>query len=385
MTSTRESRQDTPAQQIEVDPGWLEDLDTPAPGTDEATTWIAAHWPQDPAALAAAVRERCDAGGCDRAFVVLDAVAGDEDLAALRNAAWPTLHVSRILRGVRGAPLERIDVDGRRRLTSIASRDGCVLAVVRRATAMSKTFTQQKFDAKAAGWNGFPGTPSYGHFRWMRRLLSDLAPPAPFDAVLDAGSGAGWVGIEAGRKQPLSRLAAFDPSSEMARFVRENAEDCRLEVDARVGFVEDPPFEETFDTVYNSGVISFAPDPTRFLDGLDRVVKPGGRLVIGDLNPLSWGFARRRRMRPVLPTRELSGVKREWVVAELARRGYEVESVHYYQLTWPIPEIIHRSQSRLVQALLLAANRIAVALDGAFGSPGHPLFDSWIVVARRHA
>jgi SAM-dependent methyltransferase len=316
--------------------------------------------------------------------ILVGSVPNDEaSLAALRNALWPVLHVNRVYRSRQGRPIERIEVESRRTLDGTsADHDGFVLVALRRLTAMSPTFTQEKFDRKASGWNGHPGSPGYGHFRWMRRLLSDLSPPRAGERVLDAGSGAGWVGIEAGKKAKLARLAAFDPSSEMVKFVVQNARDNGLEIDARVGFVEEPPFQEQFDLVYNSGVISFAPEPQRFLDGIDRVVKKGGRLVIGDLNPNSSGFARRRREKAVLPNRELNGVSRDRICEWLTARGYTVEFKRFYQLTWPIPEIAHRS-GHFVCACLLGLNRAATAIDGLLGSPLESLFDSWIVGATR--
>lgn len=361
------------------------DLDLGVPGLATDLT-IPVSLAGGPAAAAKVVLERCAAElpREGRVRIEIEGAAGDASLAALRNELWPELHVTRAYRCRRGEPIERIEVDARTRLAErIADRDAGVLLALRRSTAMSPSFTQEKFDKKAKGWNGEPGSPGYGHFRWMRRLLSDLGPPRDGERVLDAGSGAGWVGIEAGRKAKLARLAAFDPSPEMVKLVMQNARDNGLEIDARVGFVEDPPFEEEFDLVYNSGVISFSPDPKPYLDGLDRVIRRGGRLVIGDLNPRSSGFARRRAEKPVLPNRELNGVPRERIESWLVARGYRVDFRAFYQLTWPIPELAHRANSHPVSALLLGLNRAATALDRALGSRFESLFDSWIVGATK--
>lgn len=315
-----------------------------------------------------------------RVLVIGSRSASDTELASLRNHLWPTLHLQRVYRLRKGQPIERTDVRGTAAL-ALADRDGFAFACVRRETAMAPDVTAEKFDAKAAGWNGVPGTPQYGHHRWMRRLIALCAQPRAGEKAIDAGSGAGWVGIEAARFG--ARMSAFDPSPEMVRFVKQNAEDNGVAVDARVGFVEDPPFAEDFDLVLNSGVISFAPDANRFLDGIDRLVRRGGRLVIGDLNPRSWGFTRRRRQRLMVPVRELNALTRDEVVARLKQRGYRIEFVRYYQLTWPIPEIAHRSNSRLLCWLLLQQNRAASAIDALFGARAAVLFDSWIIGARR--
>ena len=314
-----------------------------------------------------------------RALITGARAATQRDLAALRNRLWPTLHYQRVYRASDGT-IERTDVNGKSALDE-AGEDGFVVACLRREAAMAPDVTAEKFDAKAAGWNGDPGSPQYGHHRWMRRLLALCAKPRQGERTIDAGSGAGWVGIEAAIRG--ADLSAFDPSPEMVKFVRSNAEEAGVAVDARVGFVEEPPFDGDFELVLNSGVISFAPDPEHFLDGIDRLVKKGGRLVIGDLNPKSRGFARRRRGRLIIPVRELNGVTREEMIERLKKRGYDVDFVRYYQLTWPIPELGHHSRSHLVCWVLLQWNRGLSALDAMFGSRAAWAFDSWIVGATK--
>jgi SAM-dependent methyltransferase len=201
--------------------------------------------------------------------------------------------------------------------------------------------------------------------------------------VLDAGCGAGWVGIEAALAGAMA--SAFDPSPAMVEIAKRNAESCGVDLDARVGFVEDVPFERPFDVVLNSGVISFAPDADVFLRRLDALVESGGLLVIGDLNPLSRGFRRRRR-RPLLPARELNGLPRPLVESLLGDLGYTVEGRWYYQITFPLPEFMALSEQRMKGfgcGLSLLLNRSATAVDHAAGSRLRQQFDSWIVRARK--
>ena len=59
-----------------------------------------------------------------------------------------------------------------------------------------------------------------------------------------------------------------------------------------------------------------------------------------------------------------------------------------YQLTWPIPQVMHLSETRLRGALtrpLLALNRFGAGLDRALGSRFPDWFDSWVVHLRRRA
>jgi 2-polyprenyl-3-methyl-5-hydroxy-6-metoxy-1,4-benzoquinol methylase len=317
-------------------------------------------------------------------LMLLPGSPADEDLAALRDALWPALHVSAVYRGGADGGVRRQTLTGAETLPGSAGEPFTALLAWRRADAMGQEQTRAKFDANAAGWNGNPGSPTYGHYRWMRRLVALVARPLAGQRVVDAGCGTGWVGIEAARLG--ATLAVFDGSPGMIEIARANAAQTGVEVDARVGFVEQAPFERPFDVVLNSGVISFAPDPAVYLAALDRLVEPGGLLVIGDMNPLSRGFRRRRRSRPLLPTRELSGLPREQVAELLVARGYRLESARYYQLTRPVPQLMalsERSAGGLGCGALLLLNRAASALDAALGSHTAGSFDSWILRARK--
>ena len=200
------------------------------------------------------------------------------------------------------------------------------------------------------------------------------------------GCGAGWVGLEAARMG--ARLSAFDPSPEMIRIAASNAESLGIEARFEVGFAEASPFEGPFDRIISSGVVSFAPDPDAYFDGLDRVLRRSGTLVVGDLNFRSRGMRRRRLKKPVLPLRELNALKREQAIVHLRRRGYRIERVGFYQLTRPVPQLMHLAEARLGGlgcASLLLLNRLAHFLDGITGSRAAHLFDSFFVKAVKHA
>ncbi len=313
----------------------------------------------------------------------------DERLAAVRNALWPALHLLAIYRVRPDGRATRRTGEGKTVLAEgrPGATDGtsCTLLLLRRREdATGRQTTRAKFDANAAGWNGDPGSPSYGHYRWMRRLLALVARPRRGERALDAGSGTGWVGIEAALLG--AQVSAFDPSPAMIELARANAASVGVPLDARVGFVEAAPFEQPFDLVLNSGVISFAPDAAAFIEGIDRLVARGGRLVIGDLNPASRGFRRRRERLPLLPVRELGGLRRRQVEQLLVARGYRIAARRYYQLSWPVPQLMALSERRAGGfgcGLLLALNRLASALDALIGARCERGFDSWILVARK--
>lgn len=332
-------------------------------------------------AIAPRIVETADGALADDGALVVRGAASatPEDLAALRNGLWPAFHVVRA-RVEEGGRAVEWEVGGCRAVEP-TGRTGWSLLARRRLFALSPDTTQRKFDENAAGWSGDERSPAYPHFRWMRRIVAEFGAPAKGERVLDAGCGAGWVGIEAARLG--GRVSAFDPSPRMVEFARANAEREGVTLDARVGFVERPPFEESFPLVLNSGVLSFAPDADRFLDGLTGTVAPGGRLVIGDLHPGSRGFERRRRRRPVLPAREMNALAAEDVARRLERRGLRVVGRRSYQTTSPFPEILHRTSSRAVGRAVLWVNRLSAFTAARFGVPGARWFDSWLLLAVR--
>ncbi len=315
-------------------------------------------------------------------------------LARWRDQLWPLVHLAAVYTVAADGSLTRRTGDGRRLgLGAVAAPRAAfsVLAGRRRAYTMSPAQTTLKFDANATGWDGRPGSPGYPHYRWMRRFVGRFVPARPGDRVLDFGSGAGWVGIEAALRTPDVVLRAFDPSPELVRIATENARAAGVrDFEARVGFGEDPPFpaadEPPFDLTISSGVVSFAPEAGPWLDGLARTVAPGGTLVIGDIHPGSRGFERRRAAKALLPVRELNAYTRDEVRRALEARGFRHLRSAGYQLTRPVPELMHVNETRLGGVLtypLLWLNQAAAGVDRRIGSPFQRHFDSWVMAFTR--
>lgn len=329
-------------------------------------------------------QERLSEDGC--LLVYSSRPVDKTTLARIRNALWPEFHVPAVYALERARPIVQYVLGGRQRTLKggDAETDGAVCAAVPRAKAMHPDAVIKKFDTNAPGWNHDPGAPSYGHFRWMRRIVAQCARQLSGRRVLDAGCGAGWVGIEAARMG--GKVSSFDPSPEMVRNASQNARDQGVELELKVGFTESPPFQERFDIVISAGVISFSPDHAQFLDGLDSVLEPGGTVVIADLNPRSLGMRYRRSRHPVLPIRELNALSREQVMKELRLRGYRIRERRHYQLTLPVPHLMHLSETRFNGrgcAFLLWLNKVAHFIDGALGSWTGMFFDSYIIRAQK--
>ncbi|MBK7641988.1 MAG: class I SAM-dependent methyltransferase [Planctomycetes bacterium] len=316
-------------------------------------------------------------------LALLEGPRGEGELARWRDALWPLLHVGAIY-DLRQDGIVRRALSGNLRLRGATGARGSLIVARKRAHLLSPDATQAKFDQNAGGWNTAPGTPGYAHYRWMRRHVALFAGERKAARVLDFGCGAGWVGIEAALHCGARELAAFDASPEMVRHAEENARASGIaSFTGRAGFGENPPFpaegEAPFDLVVCSGVVSFSPDHARFLDGLVRALAPGGTLVFGDLQRESRGMRKRRAQRALLPIRELNACTPEELVPELERRGLRLEARRGYQLSWPMPQLMHANETRLAGALdkpLVALNRAAGALLGG-SSPR--AFDSWVL------
>lgn len=324
-------------------------------------------------------------------LLLLEGRRPEEQLATWRNGLWPLLHANVIYRVEKTRTLRRT-LSGEQEVGDKARkahhvRAGSVLLLRRRVHAMGPDATVEKFDQNAAGWNGDPGGAGYPHFRWMRRFVACFTELPRNARLLDFGCGAGWCGIEAAKRYGASELCFFDPSPEMVKIAEKNARDQGIaKAVGRTGFGEEPPFpregEEPFDAVISSGVISFAPDPGVWLEGLIPTIKPGGILVIGDIAGGSRGMQRRRREKPLLPAREMNAQSASEVRRLLEARGFEYTGGAGYQLTRPFPEAMHVNEVKLKGLLtypLLWSNRIAAAANRRLGFPGEGQFDSWVM------
>jgi ubiquinone/menaquinone biosynthesis C-methylase UbiE len=85
-------------------------------------------------------------------------------------------------------------------------------------------------------------------------------------------------------RRPL-RHARDRPQSRLVEIARGNLRRAGLKADVRVGDVQALPYaNDSFDTVINTMAFSGYPDGRQALSELTRVLCPGGRLIILDVN-----------------------------------------------------------------------------------------------------
>lgn len=106
------------------------------------------------------------------------------------------------------------------------------------------------------------------------------------ERVVDIGCGAGIDSLIAGRMVgPAGRVVGVDMTDAMLRKARQSAEQARMEqVEFREGYGESLPVpDEWADVVISNGVLNLMPDKHAALSEMARVLKPNGRLQIGDI------------------------------------------------------------------------------------------------------
>lgn len=108
----------------------------------------------------------------------------------------------------------------------------------------------------------------------------------PGEMVVDLGSGAGIDSLIAARKVgPEGYVIGVDMTPAMLEKARQAARQMGLSnVEFREGYAEALPVEDGWaDVVISNGVLNLMPDKAAALEEMGRVLKPNGRLQIGDI------------------------------------------------------------------------------------------------------
>ena len=127
-----------------------------------------------------------------------------------------------------------------------------------------------------------------------RRLIFRLAGPLRGRSVLDVGCGDGTLALACAALDATA-VCGCDPDPRMIADARARAACDGAAVDFAVAHAEALPYADgSFDVVTCITVLTFVPRADAAIAEIARVMRPGGRLVIGDLGRWSSWAARRR-------------------------------------------------------------------------------------------
>jgi ubiquinone/menaquinone biosynthesis C-methylase UbiE len=146
----------------------------------------------------------------------------------------------------------------------------------------------------ALWWRRNPSACPYNQRFWVeaphplitRPRLREALAPAPGQRLLEVGPGTGYYALDvAGWIAPGGRLDVFDLQQQMLDHTMRRATERGIEsIVPTQGDARALPYADgTFDAAYLVTVLGEIPDPEAALRELARVVRPGGRVVVGEL------------------------------------------------------------------------------------------------------
>jgi ubiquinone/menaquinone biosynthesis C-methylase UbiE len=121
-----------------------------------------------------------------------------------------------------------------------------------------------------------------------RSRLGEILSPEPGKRVLEIGPGTGYYSLHAARwLEPDGTLEVLDIQQEMLDHTMRRAHALGISnIVPRQGDAQALPYPDGhFDAAYLVATLGEVPDKERALRELRRVLKPGGRLVVGESQP----------------------------------------------------------------------------------------------------
>jgi ubiquinone/menaquinone biosynthesis C-methylase UbiE len=163
--------------------------------------------------------------------------------------------------------------------------------------------------AVAYWWRKNPSACPYGQRFWVeaphplitRERLHEALGPEPGERVLEVGPGTGYYTLDLAQwVGPAGEVEIFDIQQEMLDHTMESARERGISnLRPTHGDARSLPYEDdSFDAAILITVLGEIPDQDAALREFNRVLKPGGRLIVGELfgdpHMVTLGALRRR-------------------------------------------------------------------------------------------
>jgi ubiquinone/menaquinone biosynthesis C-methylase UbiE len=145
----------------------------------------------------------------------------------------------------------------------------------------------------ALWWRRNPSACPYSQRFWLspphplitRSRLVEALEPRPGERILEVGPGTGYYTLDVAARNAPGTLDIFDIQQEMLDHTMRRAAAAELtNLIATHGNAEQLPYDDAaFDAAFLVTVLGEIPDQHAALRELARVIRPGGRLVVGEL------------------------------------------------------------------------------------------------------
>jgi ubiquinone/menaquinone biosynthesis C-methylase UbiE len=142
-------------------------------------------------------------------------------------------------------------------------------------------------------WRKNPSACPYNQRFWVmaphpgitRKRMLEILGPDTGERVLEIGPGTGYYSIPVAEHLPGGTLSVFDIQQEMLDHVKREADKRGItNIEPTLGDAQALPYgDDSFDAAYLVTVLGEIPDQDAALRELSRVIRPGGRLVVGEL------------------------------------------------------------------------------------------------------
>lgn len=145
-------------------------------------------------------------------------------------------------------------------------------------------YVQNMFDRIAGRYNLMNRLMTFGQdMRWRKFVVKQANLP-PEGALLDLATGTGDIAFEAKRQQPTAKVIGADFAMQMMQVGKTLSMGDQIDW-AQADALALPYADETFDAVVSGYLVRNVIDIPQTLRDQQRVLKPGGRIVILDTSP----------------------------------------------------------------------------------------------------